>query len=119
MPMNRRDLLKVGLGSLAYYSLEATTPNWVIRSAHALAGDCFGSTDRILVIFQQAGGNDGLNTLIPRSDPIYYDSGTRPNLQIPFRSETVLDSISGLHPRLPQPADPLHSGHTAAVHHVR
>src|SRR5690349_7914660 len=36
---------------------------------------------RILVVLQLAGGNDGINTLIPYGDQLYYDA--RPSLAIP------------------------------------
>jgi len=55
-------------------------------------------TDRILVLVQLSGGNDGLNTIVPYSDPEYYR--IRPTIAI---SETDILPISndvGFHPRL-------------------
>ena len=37
--------------------------------------------ERVLVVVQLGGGNDGLNTLVPAGDGRYYDS--RPNLAVP------------------------------------
>jgi uncharacterized protein (DUF1501 family) len=37
--------------------------------------------DPVLVVLQLSGGNDGLNTVIPHGDPLYYDN--RPNVGIP------------------------------------
>jgi len=37
--------------------------------------------DPVLVVLQLSGGNDGLNTVIPYSNPLYYDN--RPKVGIP------------------------------------
>lgn len=42
-------------------------------SEQAAAGPPLGQDDRILVMLLQGGGNDGLNTLIPKNDGIYRD----------------------------------------------
>ena len=36
--------------------------------------------DPVLVVLQLSGGNDGINTVIPHGDPLYYDN--RPNVRI-------------------------------------
>ncbi len=53
---------------------------------------------RVLVLVQLAGGNDGLNTVIPHSDDLYYNA--RPNLAIPADQVIDLNGDLGLHPRL-------------------
>ena len=50
--INRRTLLGAGLGTLA-----------LGRAARALAQNAV--QDRILVVVELSGGNDGLNTLVP------------------------------------------------------
>lgn len=54
--------------------------------------------DRILIIIQLFGGNDGLNTIIPAEDPEYYN--IRPNLSVP--ADTAVKVLSRLyfHPAL-------------------
>ncbi len=54
----------------------------------------------MLVIVKLAGGNDGLNTVVPFADARYYASDTRPGLAIPRSSVLALDDRVGLHPSL-------------------
>src|SRR2546429_4327531 len=53
--------------------------------------------DRVLVLVQLAGGNDGLNTLIPFQDGAYHDA--RPTLR-QDQGVLTLNSQLGLHPNL-------------------
>lgn len=117
MTMKRRSFLKVGLSGLAYFTAELTTPNWIIRAAQAMTCDCL-CDGRILVIIQQSGGNDGLNTVIPRTDPVYYDALTRPNIRVASGSEINLDGLNGLHPRLVNMANRYQQGRLAIVQNV-
>ncbi len=55
-------------------------------------------TDRILVLVQLSGGNDGLNTVVPYTDPEYYR--IRPSIGIPENSVLPLSAELGLHPSL-------------------
>jgi uncharacterized protein (DUF1501 family) len=116
--MNRRSFItKVGLSSLAYFTAEATTPNWIIKSARAIPLSCLTS-GRILVILQQSGGNDGLNTVIPRTDPVYYDALTRPTIRVAAGQEINLTGPVGLHPRLANIANWFNQGSVAILQNV-
>ena len=53
---------------------------------------------KVLVLIQMSGGNDGLNTVIPYEDSIYYNK--RPNIAIPKQDVLKLNSLTGLHPSL-------------------
>jgi uncharacterized protein (DUF1501 family) len=117
MPLTRRRFLKVGLSSMAWFTLEATTPNWIARAARAAGSPCFRD-GRILVIVQQAGGVDGLNMAIPRTDPVYYDDLVRPTLRVPAGQELNLDGLNGLHPRMANLADWYQQGKLAVVNNV-
>jgi len=55
-------------------------------------------SDKILVIVQLSGGNDGHNTVVPIENSIYYNK--RPTLNIPKSEALELDELTGLHPRL-------------------
>jgi uncharacterized protein (DUF1501 family) len=116
MKATRREALKLGLSGIACFCIEATVPRWIVRSAQAMV-DCL-PPDRILIILQQAGGNDGVNTVIPRTDDIYYDGQTRPNLQIPRGAEINLDGLNGFHPRLDKLADWYRQGIVGIVQNV-
>ena len=53
---------------------------------------------RVLVLIQLAGGNDGLNTLIPHEDEAYYKA--RPGIGIPKNQVLRINDRQGLHPKL-------------------
>ena len=77
--MDRRDFLKgVGAAALAAYLPDA---------AWALAG---GRYDRLLVLVELKGGNDGLNTVVPYADAEYYN--LRPRSRLPRDQVLQLDS---------------------------
>ena len=73
-----------------------------IASARAMSleGSRFAqaASDRTLIVVQMAGGNDGLNTVIPFTDPLYHQM--RPTLGIPDAQVVPLDTRLGLHPSL-------------------
>jgi uncharacterized protein (DUF1501 family) len=54
--------------------------------------------NKVLVVLQLSGGNDGLNTVIPYRDDIYYKS--RPRLGIEKTKALRLTDDAGLHPAL-------------------
>lgn len=54
--------------------------------------------DRLLVLVELKGGNDGLNTVVPYADPAY--PGLRPRLAVPRDQVLQLDSQAGFHPAL-------------------
>ena len=56
--------------------------------------------DRVLVILQLSGGNDFLNTLVPYSNPLYYDY--RPNLAVPEDQVLPINDQLGFHPVAPE-----------------
>ena len=51
---------------------------------------------KILIIIQLAGGNDGLNTVIPAEDDLYFSA--RPNIAIKKEDALKLDQGMYLHP---------------------
>ncbi|HWE60699.1 MAG TPA: DUF1501 domain-containing protein [Chloroflexota bacterium] len=64
----------------------------------ALAAGARDHGKNIMVVVQLAGGNDGLNTIIPYGDGRYYQD--RPTLGIPQRQVLHIDNHLGFHPSL-------------------
>lgn len=92
----RREFLKL-LGSAGIVSLGTIPPHFLARAAETTAGAA-ARDKRVLVLIQLAGGNDGLNTLIPIGDPAYEKA--RPGIGIPKGQALKLNDSFGLHPSL-------------------
>lgn len=104
-------------------AIAPTVPSFVNRTFAALdgvAGASFtpatGKDNTILVVMQLAGGNDGLNTVIPYTDDAYYKA--RPGLAIPAAKVHRLDDRCGLHPSLENLASLLGEGQASIVQGV-
>jgi uncharacterized protein (DUF1501 family) len=54
--------------------------------------------NKVLVVIQLSGGNDGLNTIVPISNDIYYKS--RPKIAIPADEVYEINKDVGFHPQL-------------------
>jgi uncharacterized protein (DUF1501 family) len=52
----------------------------------------------VLVLVELHGGNDGLNTVVPYSDKLYYK--LRPTIAVPKKKIITINNDLGLHPRL-------------------
>lgn len=89
----------------------ATAPS-LLRRAAAAAPD----EDRILVVVEMAGGNDGLSTVIPIADPEY--AKARPKLAISASDTLAVNDQFGLHSSLRGFADLLQEGNFAVVQGV-
>lgn len=102
-PFTRREFLR---SSLVLASAAAALPSFISRSAIAMQPAAGLSSipgvpeDRVLVIIQLSGGNDGLNTVVPYGQSTYYN--LRPGINIPENQALKLDNVRGvgLHPQL-------------------
>ena len=74
----RRSFLKSMLASGSALGIGSNVPLF-LRELSAEAGD--NSDERILVVIQLTGGNDGLNTIVPHRHDAYRRA--RPTLAIP------------------------------------
>ena len=73
-------------------------------------------TERVLVLVQMRGGNDGLNTIIPVNNGIYYQM--RPTISIRKQDAVLLDSETGLHPAMQSLQPFWGDGRMAVIHNV-
>ena len=98
MAISRRGLIRNGLVAL---SVGAAAPHFLIRSAHAsprAAEALRASGRRALIVVEMAGGNDGLNTVIPYADEAY--ERARPQLAVKRDNALVLDDHVALNPAM-------------------
>jgi uncharacterized protein (DUF1501 family) len=87
--------------------------NFDALAAHA---DPIGPRDGILVVLTLAGGNDGLNTVVPTDNGAYYDK--RRGVSIAASAALDIGNGFGLHPKLPYLRDLYNNGHMAIVNGV-
>lgn len=71
---------------------------------------------KVIVILQLSGGNDGLNTIIPIEDSLYYNA--RPILRIPKNDSLKLNNLTGMHPSLQPLFELYENGKVAVVQNV-
>ena len=101
----RREFLRSGslLGAAAAWTapafLHRTISTLHAAEAEKATAPVTGKDAPILVVLQLAGGNDGLNTLVPHADDAYYRS--RPRLAVSRQSVLKLNDSTGLAPQLP------------------
>lgn len=95
LPSTRREFLRSGTSALGLLAFSRFAPSFLVESA--LGNTPAPEKDRrVLVLVQLAGGNDGLNTLIPYEDDNYFR--LRPTLAIPKESVLKLNDSLGLNP---------------------
>ena len=87
-------------------ALSWTVPTFLANTFNALQAEAAdqatqiatGRDSTIFVLLQMAGGNDGLNTVIPHANDFYYRARTR--IGIPTAQVLKLNDQVGLHPSL-------------------
>ncbi|GAB4028332.1 DUF1501 domain-containing protein [Spirosoma koreense] len=93
--MNRRDFLKQSALTTAGTML---IPHFLKAYEAQMLGQVSAPSGKILVIVQLSGGNDGLNTVIPYRNDIYYRE--RPTIAIRPEKVLPLNDEIGLHPAM-------------------
>jgi len=92
---------------------------WAISPALgglARAMEASSARDRTLVLLHLSGGNDGLNTLIPYADPLYYE--LRPRLSRAARQAIPVNDRLAFHPALASLVRLFREGRLAVVQGV-
>ncbi len=109
---SRRQFLGGSIAASAGLAIGSPVPgSWM----QALASDAVGG-ERILVVIQFSGGNDGLNTVIPYSNEEYRKA--RPKLAIAKNDVLKIDDQLGLHPSLGGASKLLERGRLSIVQGV-
>ena len=109
MYIKRRNFIQ--LGSLATGSI--MVPNFLKAFEKPLS---VPAGNKVVVIIQLSGGNDGLNTVIPVRNDIYYRQ--RPKLGIMKENVLPINDEAGLHPSLTAFRELHHSGSLGVISSV-
>jgi uncharacterized protein (DUF1501 family) len=91
--LSRRDLMRLGAGGIGFSLFGGIGP---VPAAFAQATAAAAPADdsrRILVVFEWFGGNDGLNTIVPYGEPMYYKH--RPTIGIREKDLLKIDARLG------------------------
>jgi uncharacterized protein (DUF1501 family) len=107
--VTRRDFLK----QATLISLAPTVPGFLAETAR---GSSPSADERILVVIQLTGGNDGLNMVVPYADETYYRM--RPKLAVAKDRVRRLGDAVGLNPAMRDAAELFHDGRLAIVQGV-
>src|SRR5438270_252798 len=99
--LNRRDFLRSGLvfgaGAAGLAAGYAAVPDVFARAVYAAKAEKV-TNEKVLVMVQLAGGNDGLQTVIPITDQTYRD--LRPQLSKTAEQALPISKDFGLNPNL-------------------
>ncbi|MDQ6893216.1 MAG: DUF1501 domain-containing protein [Acidobacteriota bacterium] len=97
MPLNRREFLFRGAG---FATVSAMVPRFPILGTRYLEESvAAGDASRVLVVIELAGGNDGLNTVVPYTDTLY-SATYRKTIGVPASDVLDLDGRLGLNPAM-------------------
>src|SRR5947209_1371553 len=115
LPTTRREFLRFSGAGIGLLAFSRFAPSFLVQST--LAATPAAEKDRsILVLVQLAGGNDGLNTVIPFEDANYYR--LRPTLGIAKEAVLHLNDKVGLHPGCTEMYDLFKEGKLGVVQNV-
>lgn len=110
--LNRRDFLARSLKASTLLALTPAVPGFLARTARAAE---LGK-ERVLVVVEMTGGNDGLNTVVPYADDLYHKA--RPTLRLTKNGIIPVSDQVGLHNALNGLNPLLSSGNLAIVQGV-
>lgn len=111
----RREFLQCGAKGAGLLALSSYVPAFAIDTVNA-AGISADKDGTIFVLVKLGGGNDGLNTLVPFNDDIYYDY--RPNIGIKKEDALQIDENFGLNPAMTGFEELFKEGNLAVIQDV-
>jgi uncharacterized protein (DUF1501 family) len=115
LPSTRREFLRAGTRGIGLLAFSRFAPDFLTSTA--LAGAPPPESDRsILVLIQLAGGNDGLNTLVPYADDHYHR--LRPTIGLKASEILRIDDHHGLHSSLAPFREMLDAGTLGVIQNV-
>ncbi len=112
MTTTRRQFLSTAAGA-SLISLSPAVPDFLLRAA---AAETSAKGEKILVVVQLTGGNDGLNTVIPYGDDEYYKN--RSTLAVGRTQVHKIDDYVGFHPAMNGFSELVEAGQLAVVQGV-
>ncbi|MFN1836167.1 DUF1501 domain-containing protein [Balneola sp. MJW-20] len=96
---SRREFLtRLGLVTAGSAFMLNSTPVQALQSSSLFRKLANLETDRVLVLVQLNGGNDGLNTVVPFENDLYYNA--RPGISIAKNEAFKLNDTLGLNPSM-------------------
>lgn len=102
MQLTRRAMIKDGLLAVSAGMIMPSIFARAVRAASNAAREgsawAQAAQGKTLIVVQMAGGNDGLNTIVPYTDSAYYQA--RPTLAIQQPDVLTLNDRLGMHPAL-------------------
>ncbi len=102
MQLTRRAMIRDGLLAVSAGMIMPAVFSRAVRAASNAAQEgaawAQAAQGRTLIVVQMAGGNDGLNTIVPYSDGTYYSA--RPTLAVSQSDVLLLNERLGMHPAL-------------------
>ncbi len=114
MNTSRREFLRNGTLLVA---MGLAAPSFLTRTVPHVQATAKPSLEkRTLIMVQLSGGNDGLNTVIPFSDPLY--SQLRPQVGVASGDVLKLNDTVGLHPGLSSLKQLFDNGNMAVIQGV-
>lgn len=127
--MKRRDFLKrtAPIAASPFILNGMSMKAFATQNMLQLLG-CEDVQDRVLILIQMKGGNDGINTLIPisqyadyanlRTDIRIMDTGSAAEKYIDLDSNLAAGQLTGLHPAMGEIKDLYDAGKAAFIHGV-
>ena len=93
MTIDRREFLGRSVGLV---TISALVPRFGIAGARFFEESVEAAADRVLVVLELAGGNDGLNTVIPYTDALYLTHRARIGVPATFLVNGIIALLAAL-----------------------